>query len=550
VYTQLTDFTDSAVAPALSPDGRMLAFLRSDKWFMTPDQIYGKMLPGGEATLLVDDRRQKYGLTFSPDGSQIAYTVNPGSGYSTYVVPALKGEPRLLMANAAGLTWLDANHLLFAEIKSGMHLGVVTATRSRSEHREVYFPQHERSMAHYAAASPDRRWALVVEMDHRPVWQPCRLVPLSGDSRGRQVGPRGYCTAAGWSPDGQWMYFTAAVEEQHHLWRQRFPDGAPEQLTFGPEQEDGVAVAPDGSIVTSIGTDRRALWIHDRAGERPLSSEGTVVTHIGVGTLPTFSRDAKWLYYVRRESPVASAALWRTDVDSGKTDPLLPGTAIGDYDVSPDGTEVVFSTQPEGKPTEVWLAPIDGTAPPRRLAAHDANAPRFGPDGEILFRYTEHNVNYVGRINRDGSSRSKVADFPIGTFQSASPDRRWLIAITPSFERQQSGVSMAVGTRRGDRRAVCSFVCPSAWSPDGEYLYLTMEHRSRTSAGQAVALPVRPETGLPDLPEGGIRSMADALAIAGSQRLAQDEIVPGLDPSTYAFIKTTTHRNLFRVRLP
>jgi hypothetical protein len=32
-YTQLTDFTDSAVAPALSPDGRMLAFIRGAQWF-------------------------------------------------------------------------------------------------------------------------------------------------------------------------------------------------------------------------------------------------------------------------------------------------------------------------------------------------------------------------------------------------------------------------------------------------------------------------------------------------------------------------------------
>ena len=106
VYTQLTDFTDAAVAPALSPDGRMLAFIRSDRWFLTPDQIYLKMLPSGEATPLVEDRRPKYGLAFSPDGSEVAYTVNAPAGYSTYTVPTLKGEPRLLVSNAAGLTWL------------------------------------------------------------------------------------------------------------------------------------------------------------------------------------------------------------------------------------------------------------------------------------------------------------------------------------------------------------------------------------------------------------------------------------------------------------
>ena len=35
-YTQITNFTDSAVCPALSPDGRMLAFIRSEYTFGVP----------------------------------------------------------------------------------------------------------------------------------------------------------------------------------------------------------------------------------------------------------------------------------------------------------------------------------------------------------------------------------------------------------------------------------------------------------------------------------------------------------------------------------
>jgi Tol biopolymer transport system component len=70
-----------------------------------------------------------------------------------------------------------------------------------------------------------------------------------------------------------------------YLWRQKFPDGAPEQITFGPSNEEGIAVAPDGrSLVTSVGTLRSAVWIHDAAGERSVSSEG----YAGV---PRLSRD-------------------------------------------------------------------------------------------------------------------------------------------------------------------------------------------------------------------------------------------------------------------
>ena len=559
-YTQLTDFTDSAVAPALSPDGRTLAFIRGSRWFGNADQIYLKILPHGEAIQLTHDPRQKYGVSFSPDGSRIAYTAfGSGAGWNTYTIDVLGGEPSLLLANAAGLTWLDEYRLLFAEIQTGMHMGIVTATASRSERREVYFPTHERAMAHYSYASPDRRWALVIEMDHRPVWQPCRLVPLDGRSPGEQVGPRGECTGAGWSPDGSRMYFTIVVAGQHHLWRQRFPNGQPEQMTFGPEDEDGVAVMPDGSLVTSIGTGQDAIWIHDRRGDRALSSEGTVINRIGAASIPSFSPNGKHVHYLR-ESTGSVRELWRADVASGRNEAVLPGIAMAGYDVSPDGREVIFASQSDERTSQIWLAPLDRSAPPQQIASAGEDSPRFGPNGQVLFRFTENKSNYVGRMNKDGSGRSKLAPYPISTFWNISPDRRWLIALTPLPDVTMSAAStttatsatMAVPTGGGVPRLICGTgrVCPSAWSPDGRFLYVTVQLKSGTSPGRMIGLPVSPHTGFPDLPEAGIQSADDAAAIPGSFVVEQSSIVPGLDPSTYAYVKTTAHRNLFRIHLP
>ena len=44
-WVQLTDFADSATSPALSPDGRMLTFIRGPSTFFSPGQIYVKFLP-------------------------------------------------------------------------------------------------------------------------------------------------------------------------------------------------------------------------------------------------------------------------------------------------------------------------------------------------------------------------------------------------------------------------------------------------------------------------------------------------------------------------
>src|SRR6185295_10868051 len=53
-FAQMTNFADSAVQPALSPDGRMLAFIRGGEGTMAfvPGQIYVKLLPDGEPVQL------------------------------------------------------------------------------------------------------------------------------------------------------------------------------------------------------------------------------------------------------------------------------------------------------------------------------------------------------------------------------------------------------------------------------------------------------------------------------------------------------------------
>lgn len=543
-YTQITNFTDSAVAPALSPDGRMLAFYRSSQWFLTTDPIYVKMLPDGEPVQITRDPRPKYGLAFSPDGSRVAYTV---AGWNTYTVPVLGGEARLLLSNASGLSWLDKRRILFSEIRTGAHMGIVTATENRSEYRKIYFPQDERRMAHYSYPSPDHKWVLVVEMD--PVWQPCRVVPMDGSSLGRQVGPQGKCTSAAWSPDGKWMYFGVEVQGNHHLWRQRFPSGEPEQITSGPTDEEGIAMAPDGrSLITSIGMRLGAVWIRDTRGERSLSSEGYVpsVEASGLfGTRPVFSRDGKLLFYLNRESPGGPIELWRTDLESGKNDRLAPGLSMLEYDISSDGKEVVFSTQPSGKPSQIWLATVDRSAPPQLIASSGETSPLFGPDGRILFRLTEGNTHYLARMSRDGSGRSKVVPYPIGNVQSISPDRLWVVAFAPLPDG--SGPAIAVPAGGGDPRRLCH--CYVAWAPDGMFLYLALQRSSRTSSGKTLAIPIPPGETLPDLPASGIRGLSDAALFPGSRVVEGWAISPGPDPSVFAYVKTTVHRNLFRIPL-
>lgn len=549
-YTQLTDFTDSAVAPALSPDGHMLAFIRGGDPFLTADQIYVKMLPNGDARRVTDDSRPKYGPAFSPDGTEIAYTVMevPGPVFSTYEVSALGGDSQLLLKNAAGLVWMDPGRLLFSEIQSGIHLGLVTATPTRAGLRDIYFPAHERGMVHYSFPSPDRHWAVVVEMNGNGDFDQCRLIDLDGQRPPRSVGPMGACLSAGWSPDGEWMYFSAWVEGQSHIWRQRFSGGAPEQITFGPTEEDGIAVEPTGrSLITSVGVHESSLWVHDEHGERPMSSEGDVLDS---PTRPVFSPDASVLYYLLHRGAGPGAELWRMKVDSGKSEVVFPGISMNSFDLSPDGKEVLYAADaPDGKAL-VWVAAVDRSSPATKVNISDVQSPHFGDHGQILFLHTEGSANYLERMNPDGSHGSKVFPYPVADFQNVSPGRHWAIANVAGTAEGNRVAMMAIPLDGGVPRRICASYCTPSWSPDGRFLFVPVEEPSSTDPGRSLAIPLGPGETLPEIPAGGIAPSAEPDVVRGAKSVARGELAPGRDLEHYAWVNTTIHRNLYRISLP
>ncbi len=548
-WAQITDFADSVTSPALSPDGRMLAFIRGERTFTTRGQIYVKLLSGGEPVQLTRDDRLKMGPVFSPDGSRIAYTVP----WDTWIVPVLGGEPRLWLPNASGLTWMDQRRLVFSEVKKGIHMAIVTAAESRTESRDIYVPVDEAGMAHRSYASPDRRWVLVVEMDHDGVWMPCRLVPFDGGSAERSVGPAGRCTSAAWSPDGRWMYFSSDASGAFHIWRQRFPDGRPEQITFGPTEEEGIAMAPDGqSLVTSVGLEQSAVWIHDSGRERQISSEG-------YAGLPSLSPDGRKLYYLMRRGPSPSlpypsrpfvaGELWVAEIDSGRNDQLLPGLAITGYSLSPDGKRVAFAALDADGKSFLWSASVDRRSAPRKLPFPEAANPRFDSSGDLFFRGAEGGSFFIYRAQEDGTGARKVAPDPVKDLDTVSPDGRWAMANVGVSGEERYFAIVAYPTGGGPRVTICE-VCYVRWAPDGKFLYLWFHAWGGAQVQRTFALPVPAGRTLPLLPAAGLKSEADATKWPGIRVIEQGRIAPGPNPSVYAFTKTTVHRNLYRIPLP
>lgn len=543
-WVPLTKFPDSVSQPALSADGRMLVFIRGDYTFLGPGQVYVKILPDGQPVQLTHDSFYKMSPVFSPDGARIAYTtVDPRFGWDTWMVPTLGGEPQTWLRNASGLVWTGPHQVMFSTIRKPPHMGIVAAEESRVGERDVYVPAEEPGMAHRSYPSPDRKWALLVEMDRDHIWSPCRLVPMDGSSRGRQVGPPGAaCTSAAWSPDGRWMYFTSDAGGLNHIWRQRFDGGQPQQITFGPTEEDGIAMAPDGrSFVTAVGLESLSLWLHDARGERQISLEGNAAE-------PKFTPDGKKLCYrIVKKTPnffqfsKAAGEVWVADLESGRSAALASGFDALAYDVSADGRHVVLETEDrEGKP-RLWLTSFERELPPQPLPGVEGRQPKFGPGGEIFFHGSD---GFVYRVRPDGAGMQKALEQRVLVLLNASPDGNWLIAwarLTDDGEAAVYSFPLAEGHPvliRGRVRW--------QWSPGGRFLSLVL----RDVDSQTYIVPLSQGEALPPIPADGFSSEDELARLPGARRIDALRAVPSPLPGVYAFSRNTTQRNLYRIAIP
>src|SRR4029077_13871744 len=184
----------------------------------------------------------------------------------------------------------------------------------------------------------------------------------------------------------------------------------------------------------------------------------------------------------------ASSELRSVNLGSGRTERVLPGVSVADYDISRDEKEVTFTTRDRSGESQIWLAPLDHSKP-ASLIAEAGDQVSFLPDGNLVFRSLEGETNWLVRIKRDGKERERVTTVPVLEKRDVSPDGEWVIVFSPGTGDDVSASTLAVPVHGGAPKMICT--CSSAgWSSDGRVFYVEST-KSGEAQGKTLAIPVR-----------------------------------------------------------
>jgi eukaryotic-like serine/threonine-protein kinase len=319
---------------------------------------------GGRKKTLTSGWADAWGLAWAEDGRELWFTAGQEQSERALHAVTLDGQVRIAARIPGSLTLLDASRdgrLLVArmdyreEIRGRIRgepaerdlswLDASIGTALSGDGKMLLFQEGGqaggRSYATYVrktdgspavrlgegaslALSPDGRWALTMTVD------PPSLVLLpTGAGEPRTLGRPGLAYvafAAGFSPDGKRVYFTAHEKESPlRTYAQAIDGGEPQAI--GPEGKPAGAPSPDGRHLVAADSLTSRLLLLPLEGGALVDLRGSEP-----GDLPIrWSPDGRFLY-VRERGGEVPARVFRIEVASGRREPwkeLAPADPAG-----------------------------------------------------------------------------------------------------------------------------------------------------------------------------------------------------------------------------
>jgi hypothetical protein len=135
----------------------------------------------------------------------------------------------------------------------------------------------------------------------------------------------------------------------------------------------------------------------------------------------------------------------------------------------------------------------------------------------------------------------KAVAQPIANLGEISPDGRWITGWS-SYPGNE-GTGWQAFSLEGLPQVLIANGINWHWSPRGDSISVS---DNPIPGDRTYVIPVAPGEVFPPMPAGGFHSEGEVAALPGARKI--DVVaVPGPSPDVFAFYRTTTQRNLYRI---
>jgi Tol biopolymer transport system component len=341
-FSTVTNFEGIQAQPALSPDGRSVAFVSNRGGQFN---IYVGLISGGRLVQVTNDPNLKVRPAWSPDGTTIVYgRVNQSGIWDIWEVAALGGTPRRLILNATDPAWSPDGHWLAYE---NGDTGAVWISGVAGENaHQVATALGGRRRATEARFSPDGTQLAFISRANGPYGE-LDVVELNSGRVRRLTEDGALALSPAWSPDGRYIYFASGRSGTMNLWKIKATGGRAEQITAGEGDDAQLDVSPDGKKIVfanwRLNTNIARLDLAEKAGQ----TAKVLTTDPGRNQVaPVYSPDGKHLAYFSNLKGSENESIWVSNADGSDGVQLVRDNTINVFpNWSPDSHRVIYHTE-------------------------------------------------------------------------------------------------------------------------------------------------------------------------------------------------------------